>query len=73
MDKQIAKRITVWLHERLNNCVNPRLWGLALKGDLDGYWRYRIGEYRVVCKILDNELVVLALMVEHRKSIYKKE
>lgn len=70
LDKQASKRITTWLTERLNNCENPRLWGSALKGDLGEYWRYMIGDYRVLCKILNNELIVLILEIDHRKSVY---
>lgn len=71
MDKQTAKRITTWITERLKNCENPRLWGSALKGELGECWRYRIGDYRVLCKILNNELIVLILEIEHRKSVYQ--
>ena len=72
MDKQIAKRIIAWLTERLKNCENPRLWGSVLKGELEEYWRYRIGDYRVLCKILNNELIILILEIDHRKDVYQK-
>jgi len=71
LDKQISKRIIDWLAERLKNRENPRLWGSALKGELGEYWRYRVGDYRVLCKILDNELIVLILEIEHRKNVYQ--
>lgn len=70
MDKQVAARITLWLHERLDNCVNPRLWGKALNGNLGEFWRYRIGNYRVLCKIEDHKLKVLVLELDYRKDIY---
>ena len=71
LDKQVASRIVSWLHERLTNCINPRLWGAALKGDLGEFWRYRIGDYRVLCKIEDTKLIVLVIEIEHRKQVYK--
>jgi mRNA interferase RelE/StbE len=70
LDRMIAKRITTWLDERISDCNNPRLWGKALNGNLGEFWRYRIGNYRVLCKIKDNELIVLILELDHRKDIY---
>jgi mRNA interferase RelE/StbE len=70
LDKQVSKRIINWLTERLTNCNNPRIWGSALKGNLGEFWRYRVGDYRILCKIEDTELVVLVLEVSHRKDVY---
>ncbi|MDQ5922208.1 MAG: mRNA interferase RelE/StbE [Pseudomonadota bacterium] len=70
LDKQVSKRIINWLVERLNNCNNPRMWGSSLKGNLGEFWRYRVGDYRVLCKIQDKELIVLILEVSYRKDIY---
>ncbi len=69
MDKQASVRITKWLSERISGCNNPRLWGSALTGDLGEFWRYRIGNYRVLCKIEDAKLVVLVVEIDHRKNI----
>ncbi len=71
MDKQIVKRITSWLNDRITDCQNPRLWGGALKGDLGEFWRYRVGDYRVLCKIQDGKLIVLVLEIDHRRSVYR--
>lgn len=70
LDKQIAKRITTKLRE-VATLDNPRSSGKALTGNLSGLWRYRIGDYRVVCDIEDNILVILVIDIEHRSRVYK--
>jgi mRNA interferase RelE/StbE len=50
---------------------DPRMIGKALKGDKGELWRYRIGDYRAICRIEDERLVVLVLEVGHRKEIYR--
>lgn len=70
LDKQVSKLIVTWITDRLIDCKNPRLWGSALKGELGEYWRYRVGDYRILCKIQDNELLILVLDIGNRKDIY---
>ena len=70
LDKQISKRLITWLENRILNCDNPRLWGSALTGNKSGQWRYRIGDYRVVCEIQDDVLIVKVIKVAHRKEVY---
>jgi mRNA interferase RelE/StbE len=72
LDRPVSRRILDWLDGRLEGCKDPRHWGEALKGELGGLWRYRIGDFRVVCEIKDDELVVLALSVGHRREIYRR-
>ncbi|AEQ51969.1 addiction module toxin, RelE/StbE family [Pelagibacterium halotolerans B2] len=50
---------------------DPRQAGSALMGQLSGYWRYRIGDYRVLCRIIDGELLVLVVEVGHRREVYR--
>ena len=71
LDKHVVSKIIDWLNERLDGCQNPRLWGSPLKGNLGEFWRYRIGDYRVLCKIEDTKLIVLVVDVGDRKEIYK--
>lgn len=71
LDKSVKKQILDWLDEHIEDNPNPRHTGKALQGNLKGYWRYRIGNYRIICDIIDKELVVLGLQVGHRKQIYK--
>jgi mRNA interferase RelE/StbE len=69
LDKSESKKIISFL-ESLSKENNPRQKGKALKGKLKEYWRYRVGDYRIICKIQDEELVVLVLRVAHRKDVY---
>lgn len=61
-----------WIEKNLIDCENPIVKGKALSGKYSGKWRYRIGDYRLICHIEDDELIILALSVGHRKNIYKK-
>jgi len=70
LDKAAARRIKVYLDEMIDS-GDPRSRGRALSGSLAGYWRYRIGDYRVVAAIEDGRLVVVALQVGHRSQVYR--
>lgn len=56
--------------EKLSQQENPRSQGKALKGNHSGTWRYRIGDYRLICRINDKQVTILVLDVGHRKNIY---
>lgn len=60
-----------WITKNLVNCENPRVHGKSLTANLQGLWRYRIGDYRLICIIEDDRLVITALSVGHRRDIYK--
>jgi mRNA interferase RelE/StbE len=64
--------IKAWIEKHLVNCEDPRIHGKGLTANHSGQWRYRIGDYRIICQINDTELVILALSVGHRNEIYKK-
>ena len=70
LDKHIAALIIGWLEKNIQNCENPRLHGKGLVENKSGQWRYRIGDYRVICEIQDKEIVVLVLEVGHSREIY---
>ncbi len=70
LDKQIANRILTYMEERVVPLDNPRSIGKALKGSFGDYWRYRVGDYRVICDIQDEDLVILVITVGHRSDIY---
>lgn len=70
LDVQTAKRIVQWLRNRIENCENPRLWGEPLVGKFTGLWKYRIGTFRLICEIKDNELIVLVIELGHRREVY---
>jgi mRNA interferase RelE/StbE len=69
LDKPIRDRIYVFLTS-LKDSHNPRAQGKALTGKYSGCWRYRIGEYRLICRIEDKTVTVLVLDIGHRKHIY---
>lgn len=71
MDAGVRRIIVSWLMKNIEDCENPRVHGKGLTGNHSGEWRYRIGDYRVLCEIKDNELIVLALEIGHRRSVYK--
>lgn len=70
MDKYVALFILKEMQKTLSNIENPRYIGKALTGNKKGLWRYRVGDYRVICHIDDTSLIILALEIGHRKSIY---
>jgi mRNA interferase RelE/StbE len=72
LDRPVQKRILDWLNERIEGGKNPRHFGEPLKGDLAGLWRYRVGDYRILCEIQDQKIVVLVLTIGHRRQIYKR-
>ena len=72
LDAQQAKRILKFLHQRVAKLDDPRSIGEALHGSqLGEFWKYRVGDYRFICKIEDDRLIVLVLRVGHRKEIYR--
>ena len=71
LDKQSARRILDFLDERVAQRDDPRSTGKALTGPLGGLWRYRIGDFRVICKIQDGELRVLVVELGNRREVYR--
>lgn len=72
MDTSTRRIIITWLLKNIDGCADPRAHGKGLTSNRSGQWRYRIGDYRVLCEIRDNDLVVLALEIGHRREVYKK-
>lgn len=71
IDTTSAKRILKELNI-VSQIDNPRSKGRALKGELTRYWRYRVGNYRVICDIVDSQMLVLAIDLGHRRDIYER-
>lgn len=69
LDRNWQKRILNYLDE-VASLENPRSRGKSLIGDKKGFWRYRIGDYRIICDLQDDNMVILVLVVGHRKEIY---
>jgi len=73
LDRPVQRRILNWLDDRIEGCKNPRHFGEPLKGDHAGFWRYRVGDYRILCDIRDEEVVVLVITVGHRRQVYQRK
>lgn len=70
LDRYTMRMIKAWIEKNLVDCENPRAHGKGLTANRSGQWRYRIGDYRLLCLIEDNALVILALTVGHRREVY---
>jgi mRNA interferase RelE/StbE len=71
LDASAQKSIVRFLRERLKPVDNPRQWGKPLHGHKRGLWRYRVGDYRLICDIQDERITVLVLEVAHRKDVHR--
>ena len=72
LDKFTSKMLINWISEKLDGCENPRLYGKPPSSNMAGLWRYRIGDYRIISKIEDKEVIILKLTIGHRRDIYDK-
>lgn len=71
LDPPAQREILRYLRERVAGSDDPRRYGRALRGAAHGLWRYRIGAYRLICKIEDDRLIVLILAAGHRRDVYR--
>ena len=72
LDRYTQRMIKAWIEKNLEGCTNPRQHGKGLTANSNGQWRYRIGDYRLICQIEDDRLVILALNIGHRREVYDK-
>ena len=72
LDKQTALRVLDYMDERVTVLADPRSLGQNLKGPKMGeYWRYRVGDIRVICNILDGQMTVLVIEIGNRREVYR--
>lgn len=71
MDPSIRRSINRYIFQHLTTEENPRRLGKPLAGNLKEFWRYRIGDYRLICEIIDEKMVIIAIKIEHRSKVYK--
>lgn len=71
LDNYTKRMIKAWIDKNLSNCTDPRIHGKVLTANRKGQWRYRIGDYRLICAIEDDCLLILALSIGHRSAVYK--
>ena len=70
MDYMQARSINKWIEKNLVRCINPHFIGKALKGDLKGCWRYRVGNYRLITRIDNEKIIITIIKIGHRQGIY---
>ena len=72
LDRPVAQRILRFLYERVAPLEDPRSIGEALKGSqLGEFWKYRVGEYRIICNIDDGTVRILVVRIGHRREVYR--
>ena len=71
LDKPSARQIVDYLDTRIAQLNDPRSSGKALVGPLGGLWRYRVGDYRVICEIRDDVLITLVVQIGNRREVYR--
>lgn len=71
LDPPLQAHIREYLEQRVASLADPRDLGEPLQGQLAGLWRYRVGDYRVICELRDEALVVLVVRIGHRRTIYR--
>ena len=70
MDKHTSALIIGWIEKNLEGCENPRIHGKGLIENRSEQWRYRIGDYRLICEIQEEKITILVLEIGHRRNIY---
>ena len=72
LDRQVAQRLLYFLTQRVNSLKDPRSVGQALKGSkLGEFWKYRVGDFRIIANIQDQKMIILVLRVGNRREIYR--
>ena len=71
LDKHTRKLILSWIEKNLVGCTYPRVHGKGLTANKSGQWRYRIGDYRIICEIQDDELIILTMEIGQRSQVYR--
>jgi mRNA interferase RelE/StbE len=70
LDGSVRRRILLWIHKNLIGTENPKAHGKGLTGNLSGYWRYRVGDYRLLAKIYEATVEIEIVEIGHRSEIY---
>lgn len=70
LNSPIQRQISLYIFERLETPKDPKRFGKPLTGDKRGLWRYRVGDYRLICEVNSTKLLILVARVAHRKEVY---
>ena len=68
---EAERRVLAYLRDRIAGSPDPRRLGQPLTGDRQGFWRYRVGDYRIVASVEDDRFVVLVVTIGHRREVYR--
>ena len=72
LDRPVAARLLRFLEERVRRAEDPRSIGEPLRGErLGAYWKYRVGDHRLICSIQDQRIVVTVVRIGHRRDVYR--
>lgn len=72
LDRPVAQRIRAFLRERVSVLDDPRSIGEALKGsELGEFWKYRVGDWRLICEIKDKQILITVLSLGNRREVYR--
>ncbi len=66
----VTRKIVGFLEKRIHGAADPRAYGKPLVGGLKGLWRYRVEDYRIICRLEDHRVIVTVIAVGHRSTIY---
>jgi len=72
LDRPVQRRILNYLRERIAAADDPQKFGAPLRRELAGFWKYRVGDYRLICRLEEEKLVVLVVRVGHRRNVYSR-
>lgn len=73
LDRSVQVIVVKWIRKHLENCEDPKAFGKVLTANMKGYWRYRIGDYRLLVEIREEELIVVAISIAHRSEVYDQD
>lgn len=71
LDANTYRKINTFIEKNLLQTSNPRALGKPLSGNLKEFWRYRVGDYRLICEIVDHKMIIIMMKIDHRKDAYK--
>jgi mRNA interferase RelE/StbE len=72
LDRPVARRVMKFLYQRVGKLDDPRRIGERLQGTLGEFWKYRVGDYRLICSLEDDRFVILVLRIGHRREVYNR-
>ncbi len=73
LDRSVQVIVVKWIRKHLENCEDPKAFGKGLTANMKGYRRYRIGDYRLLVEIREEELIVVAISIAHRSEVYDQD